>query len=71
MEISAENQSATIDITNEPGDEPNLCENLEFWMSQLPPRLQALPIINLAIPGKFEYFFNRTFLILYKYIRSI
>lgn len=31
-------------------------DNLEFWMTRLPEPLKNLPIINLAIPGKFKYF---------------
>lgn len=30
-----------------------LNDNLEFWMTNLPPYLKSLPIINLAIPGKY------------------
>ena len=31
-----------------------LYANLEFWMTKLPATLRNLPIIHLAIPGKFE-----------------
>lgn len=28
--------------------------NLELWMTLLPPYLKTVPIIHLAIPGKFK-----------------
>lgn len=32
-----------------------MCDNLEFWMTRLPALLRNLPIIHLAIPGKFKF----------------
>ncbi|XP_058794322.1 PI-PLC X domain-containing protein 3 [Phymastichus coffea] len=45
------NESAIIDPSGAQYELPALSENLEFWMTRLPPKLKALPIIQLAIPG--------------------
>ena len=34
-----------------------LNKELEYWMTQLPETLKNLPIIHLAIPGKFQNIF--------------
>lgn len=33
-------------------------EELEYWMTRLPEALKSLPIIRLAIPGKFQNIFS-------------
>ena len=51
-EISLQNNR---NITGSPEvKEDALYENLEFWMTRLPAILRNLPIIHLAIPGRFE-----------------
>ncbi|KAJ8687375.1 hypothetical protein QAD02_023169 [Eretmocerus hayati] len=49
--MSVNSESAVIDVNGAQNDEPNLCENLDTWMTRLPPRLRSLPITSLAIPG--------------------
>ncbi|OXU22116.1 hypothetical protein TSAR_004540, partial [Trichomalopsis sarcophagae] len=44
-------QGATIDVTDTRDGPPNLVENLEFWMTELPPKLRTIPVVQLAIPG--------------------
>lgn len=52
MATDIKSESATIDVTGR-RDQPNLSGNLEFWMTYLPAKLRAFPIIHLAIPGKY------------------
>lgn len=51
-EISLQNNRNVTGLPEVKGN--TLYENLEFWMTRLPATLRNLPIIHLAIPGKFE-----------------
>ncbi|VEN53066.1 unnamed protein product [Callosobruchus maculatus] len=37
-------------------DSGDLAKNLEFWMTNLPPKLKSVPVIHLAIPGSHDSF---------------